>query len=1184
MVSHQSLGGFSGQAKFAEIKLPPVVGYFLIKEQFNEKRLSSFFPEVQKWVPMVKEAVLGVDAVMSWGYKGKNGPLARDYATRWQKPHFVIEDGYFRSNGLGVDGAKPLSITVDDLGVFYDATRPSRLEAMLLATGSLSDQQQSEAQELIELIRKLNLTKYNLPFDPFPDHLPSRDFILIADQTFQDLSVTLGAHNDPQVFERMLSSALDENPNTNIVIKTHPDVAAGKKQGCLKVDSLPKNVSFLTDNVSPSELFRRTKRLYTVTSQLGFEALLFGADVTTFGIPFYAGWGLTDDRRQAERRNRTLSLEQLAHTTLLRYCRYAMPDSTGLSAPLTTLRHLGRQRQRMERTARANLVSEAPSSLVSESDENTWTQGLTRIASAVLGKSTTPNSVKHALLTTFSEVAHAAPANNGLLMEWCAEQALQHLASKDRRVAFDILSKAEDAFGLSSAGRLKLAQIALCLERYEDAERSAHRLLSSDPDNSEAFDALVESYRKRGLYDQIISASSGRLTSGGDMSKESFAQFVKSVIAVGQAKLLADSILNIAPKSLDPTLVRSMHIELLFECKRFTEVTRQQLVLGSEIADHFDAAIAHVSSLYLVGQWDLGKEMVRFLERKWPEEWKERLFLRLLKKLSRYNGFDAILDIVSDIQTRRALTCRETLIEIRGLIGTAQPETALIRLSETEWKPVHSDDVIELQALALASQRRFDQAATTLSKGFAFQNAPFPRAHQAALYYLDAGNEAAAEDLVALAWRRVEEQVLNHNQPEQPDEIIHFVYLRRAYQLVDWLLEHFVRHGWPMAQAANWTRRQAALLQNTGSLSDYANAAGLAEVFAKAPKLAKAAELTQDEDDKIESAQGAAGITLGISNLFSSGAHEDLEPARAFYKKLLRSAEEINLPIHPVHQWRGNDRSMGGDMRRSDPKSLRLVWHGFGNAPNTLYVKDAALKGYLTVDRAGYAGWSSIASRGSYDTRIAATDSDRAEVTFQELRAEFVAENLSKYSQPQTSFVSSRPYVFFAMQMIEDTVSQNARIPLLDLADAVIDWAQDRGLVVVFKRHPRCMDARVSKFLENASTAENVVLSNESIHAIIPGAEAVFTVNSGVGLEALLHLKKVIISGRAEYESCCVQVSNQEELELLDLSTADFPEPDYIKRFLHVYARVYCCRADDNMRIERRTKALARLLQLISPI
>ena len=42
-----------------------------------------------------------------------------------------MEDGFIRSRGLGSDFVGALSVTLDDLGVYYDATRPSRLEALI---------------------------------------------------------------------------------------------------------------------------------------------------------------------------------------------------------------------------------------------------------------------------------------------------------------------------------------------------------------------------------------------------------------------------------------------------------------------------------------------------------------------------------------------------------------------------------------------------------------------------------------------------------------------------------------------------------------------------------------------------------------------------------------------------------------------------------------------------------------------------------------------------------------------------------------------------------------------------------------------------------------------------------------------------------------------------------------------
>ena len=67
-------------------------------------------------------------------------------------------------------------------------------------------------------------------------------------------------------------------------------------------------------------------RLVTLTSLSGFEALMRGKAVTTYGRPFYAGWGLTDDRTGPfERRGRKVSLEALMHATLIDYPLYVTP-------------------------------------------------------------------------------------------------------------------------------------------------------------------------------------------------------------------------------------------------------------------------------------------------------------------------------------------------------------------------------------------------------------------------------------------------------------------------------------------------------------------------------------------------------------------------------------------------------------------------------------------------------------------------------------------------------------------------------------------------------------------------------------------------------------------------------------------------------------------------------------------
>src|SRR3546814_6817483 len=58
---------------------------------------------------------------------------------------------------------------------------------------------------------------------------------------------------------------------------------------------------------------------------MGFEALLAGKPVTCFGLPWYAGWGATDDRQICNRRAATRSIDELFAAAYFHYTRYIDP-------------------------------------------------------------------------------------------------------------------------------------------------------------------------------------------------------------------------------------------------------------------------------------------------------------------------------------------------------------------------------------------------------------------------------------------------------------------------------------------------------------------------------------------------------------------------------------------------------------------------------------------------------------------------------------------------------------------------------------------------------------------------------------------------------------------------------------------------------------------------------------------
>ena len=287
----------------------------------------------------------GLDAVAGWGHK-PTADTARAFAREHGLAYLGLEDGFLRSVGLGGQ-EPPLSLVVDDTGIYYDARSPSRLERLLAEPHPelTNPETIGRARACRARIVEAGLSKYNhAPLD-LPPELAALDApaVLVVDQTAGDASVTLSSAG-AAAFQRMLEAALDEHPTARIILKTHPDVIAGKKQGYLPGPFRDERVSLVGAPVNPLRLVGLVDHVYTVTSQLGFEALLLDKRVSCFGVPFYAGWGLTDDRADCARRGVERTLDELVAAALLLYPRYVDPFTGERCRAEDTIEHLALQR------------------------------------------------------------------------------------------------------------------------------------------------------------------------------------------------------------------------------------------------------------------------------------------------------------------------------------------------------------------------------------------------------------------------------------------------------------------------------------------------------------------------------------------------------------------------------------------------------------------------------------------------------------------------------------------------------------------------------------------------------------------------------------------------------------------------------------------------------------------------
>jgi capsular polysaccharide export protein len=268
------------------------------------------------------------NAWMGWGRR----PLSRkaERMAQWMGWNFLaLEDGWIRSLGLG-DDPQIYSLIADDRGIYYDATRPSRLETLLAGYDFDADPALlEEAEEAMELIRRHRIAKYNhAPF--LGEHEARRIFgtgggerILIVAQTAGDASLEYGLAKEPT--PALIRRAREEHPGARIYLKIHPDALAGLKGSDIDPEAIPRWCTVIREDRNPYSLLERVDRVYTQTSGMGMEALILGKEVHCGGLPWYAGWGVTRDRCASPRRGRKRTARELFAAAYLLYPFYYDP-------------------------------------------------------------------------------------------------------------------------------------------------------------------------------------------------------------------------------------------------------------------------------------------------------------------------------------------------------------------------------------------------------------------------------------------------------------------------------------------------------------------------------------------------------------------------------------------------------------------------------------------------------------------------------------------------------------------------------------------------------------------------------------------------------------------------------------------------------------------------------------------
>lgn len=269
--------------------------------------------------------------VALWGSRSADGLPAGTLTLR-------MEDGFLHSDGLGSDMSPPGSQVIDREGLYFDARTPNEL-TRILNHATFDADELARAARLRGEICALRVTKYNLG-RRIPEWRPpeGKTVVLVAGQVADDASIRFGT-GAISTAEALLEAVRERNPAAFIVYKPHPDVLSGNRVGHVHASELADVVDAQADLLSLIDL---AHEVHVLSSLAGFDALLRGKLVFTYGLPFYAGWGLTVDALPQSWRERQLSLDMLVAGTLLRYPIYWDWRTRMFTTPEAVVRRLGK--------------------------------------------------------------------------------------------------------------------------------------------------------------------------------------------------------------------------------------------------------------------------------------------------------------------------------------------------------------------------------------------------------------------------------------------------------------------------------------------------------------------------------------------------------------------------------------------------------------------------------------------------------------------------------------------------------------------------------------------------------------------------------------------------------------------------------------------------------------------------
>jgi len=323
--------------------------YFFGFSRWKRKNILSFFPNTKIYFcttldDATKRGLNKKSKIYIWGKKPFSD--VEKYSKEQNVILLRVEDGFIRSVSLGSDLTKAYSLVMDSRGIYFDPTQESDLE-YILNNATFDDELIERAKNLQLYLVENKISKYNVYEDKklkLEGLKKEQTIVMVPGQVEDDASIKYGADGmtNLELLEQSRNNAVD----AYIIYKPHPDVLAGNRKGNVASEDALKYCNIIIEKASIDSVLERADEVHTMTSLVGFEALMRGKKVYTYGLPFYAGWGLTIDTKIRSIRAAKRTLDELIAATLILYPKYIDPKTNKFCEVETLLFEIDKEKNR----------------------------------------------------------------------------------------------------------------------------------------------------------------------------------------------------------------------------------------------------------------------------------------------------------------------------------------------------------------------------------------------------------------------------------------------------------------------------------------------------------------------------------------------------------------------------------------------------------------------------------------------------------------------------------------------------------------------------------------------------------------------------------------------------------------------------------------------------------------------